>query len=398
MAQTELILPKMGESVAEATIIKWLKAEGDVITSDESIVEIATDKVDSEIPSPTSGVLSKILFQEGETIPVGTPIAIISDEGEVLETTNLTSHQNILNTEIPNTLTQNGPSEDAPIALPKPVLEQVPPSSGFDANPKLETVPSRSNSPRFLNGKFLSPLVRKIAQEEGISNEQLQQIKGNGQNGRVTKNDIMSFLNTITEDPVVVTTPPIIKSPEPTKEPSPKKEPQLHSIPLISKASGEDEIIQMDRMRKLIANHMVMSKQTSPHVTSFVEADVSNLVLWRNNIKNEYEKRENEKITFTPIFIEAVSKAIRDFPMINVQVEGDNIIIKKDINIGMAVALNSGNLIVPVIKNADRINLYGLSKSVNNLASKARENKTSTCTNLHSKDLLYQKSPKPCVN
>ncbi|HIA37745.1 MAG TPA: 2-oxo acid dehydrogenase subunit E2, partial [Flavobacteriales bacterium] len=376
MPQTELILPKMGESVAEATIIKWLKAEGDVVAPDEAIVEIATDKVDSEIPAPIGGVLSKILSQEGETVLVGTTIAIISDEGEEVKLTD-TPDQKIVNEEIPiETSDQNQPKFETDQHAPEPSLDlSLKPESNLITEPIISR--SSSNTPRFHNGRFFSPLVRKIAQEEGVTNEELQKIAGNGQNGRVTKNDILSFINTRSELSKDTGAKPIIEqSPayppiESTTQPVPKAE-TIQTIPV---APGEDEVIQMDRMRKMIAEHMVLSKHTSPHVTSFVEADVSNIVLWRNKVKDEFAKRENEKITFTPIFIEAVSKAIRDFPMINVQVDGDNIILKKNINIGMAVALNSGNLIVPVIKNADRMNLYGLSKAVNDLAVRARDNK-----------------------
>ncbi len=374
MSQTELILPKMGESVAEATIIKWLKAEGDVVAPDESIVEIATDKVDSEIPAPVGGVLSKILCQEGETILVGTAIAIIADEGEETKLADTPIQKSANEANIAEIPEQNHPDQET--SKPEPALDSTrKPGNNPIAEPKI--VQSNSNTPRFHNGRFFSPLVRKIAQEEGVSEEDLQKIAGNGQNGRVTKNDLISYLNLRSASPEATSTEAIkqqapINTPiEPLTQPATIKS----NNQTIVANSGEDEVIQMDRMRKMIADHMVMSKHTSPHVTSFVEADVSNIVLWRNNVKDEFEKRENEKITFTPIFIESVAKAIRDFPMINVQVDGENIILKKNINIGMAVALNTGNLIVPVIKNADRMNLYGLSKAVNDLAFRARDNK-----------------------
>lgn len=350
----------MGESVAEATIIKWLKEEGDTIEADESIVEIATDKVDSEVPAPTGGVLLKQLCAEGDVIKVGEVIAQIGGEGDEVA-------------DVPSNGTAT--EEAAPEPTPEPVVETV-------AETVAETIPSTAaiaastaeiakNGP---SGRFYSPLVRSIAKTEGIAIAELETIPGTGREGRVTKKDIMAYLpnrgNGAAAAPVAapaaqpqvqVVSEPAAAQPEPV-------------APAVS-FSGEDEVIEMDRMRKLIADHMVMSKSVSPHVTSYVEADVTNIVNWRNANKNKFLEREGEKLTFTPIFMEAIIKAIRDFPMINVSVDGDKIIKRGNINIGMATALPSGNLIVPVIKNADRLNMLGLAKSVNDLAKRARENK-----------------------
>ena len=349
MALYELVLPKMGESVAEATIIKWVKQPGDQIDIDESVLEIATDKVDSEVPSPVSGKLLETFFKEDEVVQIGAVIATI-------ETGTIGNYE------------ENSPSEQPvnPIS-PIDVEEHV----QRDGIPHLEdTTFEESNKPLdFSNStRFYSPLVKSMAAEEGISTADLDKIKGTGSEGRVTKKDIIDFINSgKTAQPEVTSKelPLSVPSPEPVQE----KKTSSVSV------SGGDEIIEMDRMRKLIADHMVMSTQTSAHVTSFVEADVTNLVQWRDRIKNSFEKREGEKITFTPIFIEAVAKAIKDLPMINISVNGTQIIKKRDINIGMAAALPSGNLIVPVIKNADQLNLYGLTKAVNDLASRSRLSK-----------------------
>jgi 2-oxoglutarate dehydrogenase E2 component (dihydrolipoamide succinyltransferase) len=334
MATVELKMPKMGESVHEATIIRWLKNEGDAIQADESVLEIATDKVDSEVPSTAAGTLVKRLFNEGDVVQVGTAIAIIETGG--------------------------GESKPATIqsSTPAPVAAPVQAVAAPIAQPVASTISSSSN-------RFYSPLVKNIAQTEGVTQSELDTIPGSGAEGRVTKKDILAFVESKKSG-----------APTPTSAPaqSSAPKPQAVSTPVAS-VSGDVEIVEMDRMRKLIADHMVMSKQTSPHVTSYVEADVTNLVMWRDKIKKSFEKREGEKITFTPVFIEAVVKAIKDFPLINVSVDGTKIIIKKNINIGMAAALPSGNLIVPVIKNADRLNLLGLTKSVNDLAIRARGNK-----------------------
>jgi 2-oxoglutarate dehydrogenase E2 component (dihydrolipoamide succinyltransferase) len=354
MAQFELILPKMGESVAEATIIKWLKNEGDRIEIDESVLEIATDKVDSEVPSPAEGTLLKRMFNEGDVVKVGSVIALIGTEAEAAKP---------------------APSQpaSAPSETAKTMASSAPKISEFAEMAETLDIPRTSDS-----GRFYSPLVRNIAKAEGVSSNELEKIPGTGQEGRVTKNDILNYVSgrsngKHSSEPKAAPA----ASPEPVKQAATAQAPgQTINIQAPVVNIGEnDEIIEMDRMRKLIAEHMVMSKHVSPHVTSYVEVDVTNLVMWREKVKKDFEKREGEKITFTPIFIEAVSRAIKDFPLINISVSGTNIIKRKNINIGMAAALPSGNLIVPVIKNADQMNLIGLTKSVNDLANRARANK-----------------------
>ncbi|MES2285378.1 MAG: dihydrolipoamide acetyltransferase family protein [Bacteroidota bacterium] len=345
MAQVELIMPKMGESVAEATIIKWLKKEGDLIAADETVLEIATDKVDTEIPSTAAGILIKRLFNEGDIVQVGKAIAIISTDVNA-------------SVEAPEVKTT------APVQANTVIKEQVSASIA-----ETETIERNSSS-----GKFFSPLVRNIAKAEHISVAELESISGTGANGRITKNDILAYIpNKGKQTAIVQSQPeqPLAKVIAPTNGNG-----ASHSKPAISLNAG-DEVIEMDRMRKLISDHMVMSKHTSAHVTSFVEADVTNVVLWRERVKKDFEKREGEKLTFTPIFIEALAKAIKDFPMINISLDGTKIIKRKNINIGMATALPSGNLIVPVIKNADTLNLIGLTKQVNSLANRARNGKLS---------------------
>ena len=337
MAEIEIRLPKMGESVTEATITNWLKNVGDSVALDEPLVEVATDKVDNELPSEAAGILIKQLFQKDEVAQVGDVIAILSTDGA-------------------DSATPKGnaqPTENKPVVVEKTVNENTPVASAVPT-----AVVSSSN-------RFYSPLVKSIASQEGISQTELDSIVGTGSEGRVTKKDILAHISGRSNQAAVVETPRVIEPKNTAQKPTP--------IPVIP--SGTDEIIEMDRMRKLIADHMVMSKSVSPHVTSFVEADVTNLVHWRNKVKKEFSAREGENITFTPIFIEAVVRAIQDFPMINVSVNGTTIIKKKDINIGMATALPSGNLIVPVIKNADRLNIVGLTKAVNELANNARNNK-----------------------
>lgn len=353
MAQVELIMPKMGESVAEATIIKWLKEEGDSIDLEESVLEIATDKVDSEVPSPTEGVLKKKLFGEDDVVKVGEPIALIETEGTG-------------DAPASDTSSQNGHSQETPKEEPQPEPAAVPEAQQMVSVAKKST----ADIPRSANGKFYSPLVRNIAKEEGVSVEELGSLQGSGAEGRVTKKDILSFIENRGEGKAQPTAP---KPPQKAATPAAPQYGSNYQAPPVQ-SSGDDEIIEMDRMRKKISEHMVMSKHVSPHVTSFVEADVTNMVNWRNKVKNEFLKREGEKITFTPLFIEAVVKAIKDFPMINVQVDGTNIVRKKHINIGMAAALPSGNLIVPVIHDADQYNLLGLTKKVNDLANRARHN------------------------
>jgi 2-oxoglutarate dehydrogenase E2 component (dihydrolipoamide succinyltransferase) len=342
MATVELKMPKMGESVHEATIIRWLKNEGDTIQSDESVLEIATDKVDSEVPSTAAGILVKRLFNEGEVVQVGTAIAIIETGGSGESKSAIPASS--------ATPVQIAPT---PVSVPAP----APLVANTNVSATSASISSSAN-------RFYSPLVKNIAQTENISQSDLDNIQGTGTDGRVTKKDIMAYLES-RKSGVSASSAASIPTPSTTHTP----------VATAYSSSGDVEIVEMDRMRKLIADHMVMSKQTSPHVTSYVEADVTNLVMWRDKIKKSFEKREGEKITFTPVFIEAVVKAIKDFPLINVSVDGTKIIIKKNINIGMAAALPTGNLIVPVIKNADRLNLLGLTKSVNDLANRARANK-----------------------
>ncbi|MFZ7116163.1 MAG: dihydrolipoamide acetyltransferase family protein [Bacteroidota bacterium] len=343
----QLIMPKMGESVAEATILKWLKKEGDPIEADEPILEIATDKVDSEVPSPAAGIMGKRMFEEGQVVKVGEVIAEINESGE-------------------KAAPVAAPAQtQTPVAAPQAAKIENTSGSNGSSHRNTEVVIEKNSA----SGRFYSPLVRNIAKQEGVPMNELENIKGSGANNRLTKQDLLQHLTTRGNQPAVaapVSQQPVIQAPA--------KDKPAYTAPAVS-VSGNVEIIEMDRMRKLIADHMVMSKQTSPHVTSYVEADVTNMVKWRDKVKKTFEKRENEKITFTPLFIEAVARAIRDFPMINVSVDGTKIIVKKYINIGMATALPSGNLIVPVIKNADHLNLIGITKSVNDLANRARNNK-----------------------
>lgn len=347
MSQIEILLPKMGESVAEATIIKWLKNEGDRVEADEPIVEIATDKVDSEVPAPEAGILTKRFVAEGDVVKVGQPIAQIGGAAAAQ-------------------------APQAAAAMPVPVAQPIAPVNGQRTT---ETIPAEALdiSRTGPSGKFYSPLVRNIAKSEGLSLGELETISGTGQGGRVTKKDILDYLPQRGAAPAEAPNSAKVPQPAPREANVQQSEPS-RSKPNPVAAPG-DEIIEMDRMRRLIADHMVMSKHTSPHVTSFVEADVTNLVLWRERIKKSFEQREGEKLTFTPVFIMAIVQAIKEMPMVNVQVDGYNIIRKRDINIGMAAAMPNGNLIVPVIKNADRLNLVGLAKAVNDLANRARQGK-----------------------
>lgn len=338
MAEFQLVMPKMGESIAEATIIRWVKNEGDAISADETVLEIATDKVDSEVPSPKGGVLKKCLFKENDVVAVGAVIAIIETEAS------------------------SAVAPAAPVAPPKAETPVAQIEKTVAAAQQTVTSASVGGS------RFYSPLVLNIAKEENIGMAELETITGTGSEGRVTKRDVLAYLQNRSA------ATPIANRPAPDNKAAVSAPVNMPQPPKVS-VSGGDEIIEMDRMRKLISDHMVMSKHTSPHVTSFVEADVTNMVIWRDKAKKVYEKREGEKITFTPMFIECVVRAIKDFPMINVSVDGYNIIKRKAINIGMAAALPSGNLIVPVIKNADMMNLVGLTKSVNDLANRARNNK-----------------------
>lgn len=373
MAKYQLLLPKMGESVAEATIIRWLKSPGDHVEADETIIEIATDKVDSEIPSPVTGKLTEQLCNENDVVQVGSVVAVIETEEE--ETTAIIE----------------SPQDSTPIVKEEPlIIADTPPIDqpieipGIDQleqaqeAPFLQSIPA--NAP-VASERFYSPLVKSIAAQENINIAELNTIPGSGNDGRLTKDDLLAYIDR--KKPTQNgTVPPSLQAEQPavtaattnkqaeTPQRSAAATTQIPYIP-----SGRDEIIEMDRMRRLIADHMVMSKQTSPHVTSFVEADVTNLVKWRDKVKKHFENREGQRLTFTPIFVEATVKAIKDMPLINSSVNGYQIIRKHDVNIGMATALPNGNLIVPVIHKADELNLTGLAKAVNDLADRARDNK-----------------------
>jgi 2-oxoglutarate dehydrogenase E2 component (dihydrolipoamide succinyltransferase) len=338
MARFELKLPKMGESVAEATITSWLKEVGDIIELDEAVVEIATDKVDSEVPSEVEGTLTEILFEKDAIVAVGETIAIIETDG---------GDTSSLGAEPKN-------------KIPSQVLEV---EKTVDKAIEVIATPITKNSD---SGKFYSPLVRNIAQKEGISMEVLETISGTGKDERVTKDDILVYLENRGKSPEIV--PAAIKF-----ETSKQVDKVAAKVAPIS-VNGEDEIIEMSRMGKLIAKHMVNSVQTSAHVQSFIEIDVTNIVTWRAKVKDGFLKREGEKLTFTPILMQAIATTIRKYPLINIAIDGENIIKKKNINLGMAAALPDGNLIVPVIKNADQLNLVGMTKSVNDLANRARNN------------------------
>lgn len=336
MARVELVMPKMGESIMEATILKWRKKPGDRVELDEPVLDIATDKVDSEVPSPVAGTIVEILFNENDVVAINKAIAIIETESAGV--------QPAASPAVAPVAAQGGEKES--VAVP------------------YQPVPVAAAS---ASSRFYSPLVRTIAREENISQAELDALPGSGQDGRVTKKDILAYVagrgkapQSPAQPAAPVSTPASVPAPTP-------------AVPAVS-VSGAVEIVEMDRMRKLIADHMVMSKHTSPHVTSFVEVDVTNLVNWRNRIKDQFKKQYGENITFTPIFVEAVARAVRDYPMINSSVDGNRILVKKDVNIGMAAALPTGNLIVPVIKNADFLNLAGLTKVVNDLAGRARQN------------------------
>jgi 2-oxoglutarate dehydrogenase E2 component (dihydrolipoamide succinyltransferase) len=335
MARFELKLPKMGESVAEATITNWLKELGDKIEADEAVLEIATDKVDSEVPSEVSGVLVEKLFGKDDLVQVGQTIAIIETEGD----------------------NAAAPILDVPVAVVEEIEKTVEVAK--------ETVSAPVSF--FESDKFFSPLVKNIAKAEGVSLAELDSIAGSGKDGRITKDDILDYIKNRGSQPV----PSMIK---PVKEIEAPKAVSVTPLQTVSSVSvnGGDEIIEMDRMRKLISGYMVASVQTSAHVQSFIEVDVTNIVKWRDKVKNAFEKREGEKLTYTPIFMEAVAKAIKDYPGMNISVQGDFIIKKKEINLGMAAALPNGNLIVPVIKNADQLNLVGMAKAVNDLGNRAK--------------------------
>ncbi|MBC7923983.1 MAG: 2-oxo acid dehydrogenase subunit E2 [Ferruginibacter sp.] len=383
MALVEMIMPKMGESITEGTVLHWLKKVGDRIEQDESVLEIATDKVDTEVPATHGGILQEILAQEGEVVPVGKTIALISTGGEAVS--------------VPSPVTPQ-PEATPEVAALEEGIRSLAESNGANELP----VPA--------TGRFYSPLVLNIARQESIPMQELARIPGTGADNRVTKKDILHYLSTVSRPPSAVGNPPLVVSapstashpPSAADDPAGERETKGKADSATNPSPGSDQaagaissprgglpqavgqakslngrsdIIEMDRMRKMIAQRMVDSKRISPHVTSFVEADVTNIVFWRNRIKEDFKRAEGENITFTPIFVEALVKAIRDYPMINVSVDGDKIIVKKDIHIGVAVALPTGNLIVPVVKHADQYNLVGLTKRVNDLARRARENK-----------------------
>jgi 2-oxoglutarate dehydrogenase E2 component (dihydrolipoamide succinyltransferase) len=326
MAKVELIMPKMGESIMEATILKWLKKPGDKIEPDESVLEVATDKVDTEVPSTHGGILTEILAKEGEVVQIGKAIAVLESDSE----------QEL----VPAVAPVHALVEEKIVVEKQPVNGAVAPTPEYKSS-----------------DRFYSPLVKNIAREENISVAELDAIPGTGTEGRVTKKDILDFVETR-------------KSAPKTKSTVAPSQPKVYAS-----VSAGDEIIEMDRMRKIIAERMVDSKRIAPHVTSFVEADVTSIMQWRSKVKHEFQRRENDVLTLTPIFLEAVALAIKDYPMVNIQVDGDKIIKKRDINIGVAVALPNGNLIVPVVRNADQYSIAGLAKIVNDLARRARENR-----------------------
>ncbi|MEM6297143.1 MAG: dihydrolipoamide acetyltransferase family protein [Bacteroidota bacterium] len=362
MAKVEMVMPKMGESVMEGTILTWLKQVGDTIEQDESVLEVATDKVDTEVPATEAGVLVEILAEEGDVIEVGKPIAIISTEGE--ETVETSAPDTTISTPVAESSNQNG--------TPETETESIPHGLSNTGN------------------RFYSPLVLNIAREEGIQMSELEEIPGTGKDGRVTKKDMFAHIEKRKNQPAPksASEPSSVpdKAVQERNAPAPKPTPMAKSStngvtktvervkPASGSVSGNVEIVAMDRMRKMIAQRMVESVQTAPHVTSFVEADVTNVFNWRNAQKKKFKERTGQNLTFTPIFVEAVAKALRDFPGVNASVDGDNIVYKKDINVGIAVALPSGNLIVPVIHNADQLNLSGIAHRTNELVDKARNN------------------------
>ncbi|MEL6671944.1 MAG: dihydrolipoamide acetyltransferase family protein [Bacteroidota bacterium] len=353
MARFELVMPKMGESIIEATVLSWAKEVGEEIEQEDTVLEIATDKVDSEVPSPVDGKLVEKLCQEGDVIPVGAVIAIIETEAEVEDGVSGNGHGQGEPVKI-----EKAPEAVPFVPAPEPVLEQV----GLDTSS---------------GSRFYSPLVLNIARKEGISMQELEGLPGSGRGGRVTKKDILAYVADRPEHPVVTASPAVVQPVETKAAPVQKPAPVVKAAPASSMglvSSGNVEIQEMDRMRKLIARNMVNSKATSAHVTSFVEADVTNLVNWRNKHKKAFQEQYGEKLTFTPLLAMAVVKALREHPLVNASVDGDNILIKKDINLGIAVALPTDNLIVPVIKHADRLNLAGLSAAINDLATRARNN------------------------
>lgn len=376
MAQVELVMPKMGESIIEATILNWVKQVGDKVEADDTVLEIATDKVDSEVPSPVDGTIAKILFAVDDVVAVGQTIALIETDADAPVAA--------------SPATGASHADDAPPPTPDQPARALSPDRASAAPPPTPAESTRIPQDAIPGGhekRFYSPLVRTIAARENIGPAELDAIPGTGANGRVNKSDMLAYLQRRDNSFLNRTDSSGVDSPTPGRSPgsiisgrspgpvptSPASEPS--SAPAAPPSlSGSDEIVEMGRMRKLIADHMVRSKATSPHVTSFIEVDVTDIVIWRNKVKGPFQQQHGQKITFTPIFIEAVAKAIRDFPGVNVSVDGDKIIQRGNINIGMAAALPTGNLIVPVIKNADALNLMGLTKTVNDLTARARAN------------------------
>ncbi len=359
MSVVDLIMPKLGESIMEATILKWHKKPGDAIKQDETVLDIATDKVDSEVPSTAEGVIETILFNENDVVTIGTVIATIRVGANAAVSNN-----------------EPAPQAPAPEYEEAKIVEEVPYTPSQISSPS----PSPPTGGRIGGAeiRFYSPLVLNIAQQEGISMTELEKIPGTGQEGRVSKKDILAYVeNRGTGNKTTATSQPAqevtVLPTNNNQPPTTNQQQQTNNLPVVF--TGNIEVIEMDRMRKLIAKHMVDSKHTSAHVTSFAECDVTGLVLWREKVKKDFEKREGEKITYTPLFIEAIVKCIKKYPLLSSSVDGDKIIVKKDLNIGMATALPSGNLIVPVIKNADQLNLTGLTKQVNSLANAARTGK-----------------------
>ncbi len=373
MAIVELVMPKLGESITEATILKWSKKVGDAVKQDETVLEIATDKVDSEVPSTHAGIITEILFNINDVVPIGTVIVRLQTEA--------------------STASQIAtPTINTTAEVAAPIIAEVQePIAATVETEQIPFVPSNTIVKTAGNNKFYSPLVLNIANSEGISLSELENIPGTGAENRVSKRDVLQYVAdkragkvfesqptniTTTTTPQITSTPPSITANQNAATTETVVTPQpINQQPIINYGTGNVEIVEMDRMRKMIAKHMVDSVATSPHVTSFVEADVTNMVLWRERVKKQFEKENSSKITFTPMFIECVTKVMKRFPYINASLDGDKIIIKKDFNIGMATALPSGNLIVPVIKGADMLNLVGLSKTVNSLADAARNNK-----------------------
>lgn len=379
-----MVMPQMGESVMEGTIIKWLKNVGDHVKQDESVLEVATDKVDTEIPSTFTGYIQQLLVKEGDVVAIGSPIALINTEKNGVE-----------GQAAQVAITPSKPEESKPVEKPfeedpLPTVTSVVAQEIKRREEEIHTLASHHTAaPVF--GRFYSPLVLNIAKEENIPFAELETIKGTGQEGRVTKNDILEYLKNRTSPAAQTATPNLkhdkVEIVEKANAPEEKKAEDKPSTASASAAtsseqhkpavsvSGNTDIIQMDRMRKMISERMLESQRVSAHVTSFVEADITNLIHWKNKMKHEFKNKENDTLTLTPLFIEAIARAIKDYPMINASVEGDKIILKKYINIGMAVALPTGNLIVPVIKNVDQLNIIGITKKVNELAKKSRENK-----------------------